>query len=109
VRQPDGGDDRRVVAHTETCEAPHFRYHVSGRLAIRISDGTELCREPGDITPLPSGHDPWVVGDGPVVVVHWYGASSYAKPAWRRMCSSGNGRPSSSSGDRPTTVNPSAS
>jgi hypothetical protein len=65
--------------------------------------------EPGDITSLPSGHDPWVVLDGHVVVVDWYGASSYAKPAWRRMWSSGNGRPSSSSGDRPTTVNPSAS
>jgi hypothetical protein len=28
---------------------------------------------------LPSGHDAWVVGDEPVVVVDWYGASNYAK------------------------------
>jgi hypothetical protein len=34
----------------------------------------------GDITSLPSGHDAWVVGDEPVVVVDWYGASNYAKP-----------------------------
>ena len=36
-------------------------------------------RRPGDITSLPSGHDAWVVGDEPVVVVDWYGASNYAK------------------------------
>lgn len=36
---------------------------------------------PGDITSLPSGHDAWVVGDEPVVVVDWYGASRCAKPA----------------------------
>ena len=34
---------------------------------------------PGDITSLPSGHDAWVVGDEPAVVVDWYGASEYAK------------------------------
>jgi hypothetical protein len=26
-----------------------------------------------------SGHDAWVVGDEPAVVVDWYGASNYAK------------------------------
>ena len=34
---------------------------------------------PGDVTSLPSGHDAWVVGDEPAVVVDWYGASNYAK------------------------------
>jgi hypothetical protein len=28
---------------------------------------------------LPSGHDAWVLGDEPVVLVDWYGASNYAK------------------------------
>jgi hypothetical protein len=32
-----------------------------------------------DITSLPSGHDAWVVGEDPVVVVDWFGASNYAK------------------------------
>ena len=72
-------NDVKPIAETESCEAPHFQYHVSGRLAIRMDDGTELIAEPGDITSLPSGHDAWVVGDEPVVVVDWYGASSYAK------------------------------
>lgn len=72
-------NDVKPVAGTESCEAPHFQYHVSGRLAIRMDDGTELVAEPGDVTSLPSGHDAWVVGDEPVVVVDWYGATNYAR------------------------------
>jgi hypothetical protein len=72
-------NDVQPIAKTTSCEAPHFQYHVSGRLAIKMDDGTELVAVPGDITSLPSGHDAWVVGDEPVVVVDWFGASSYAK------------------------------
>jgi uncharacterized cupin superfamily protein len=59
--------------------APHFQYHVSGQLAIRMDDGTESIAGPGDIASLPQGHDAWVVGDEVVVVIDWFGASSYAK------------------------------
>ena len=72
-------DDVKPIAGTGSCEAPHFQYHVSGQLAIRMDDGTEMIAGPGDITSLPSGHDAWVVGNEPVVVVDWYGASNYAK------------------------------
>jgi hypothetical protein len=73
--------DLKAVANTRSCEAPHFQYHVSGRLGIRMDDGTEFVAGPGDVTSLPSGHDAWVVGDEPVVVVDWFGASRYAKKA----------------------------
>jgi hypothetical protein len=73
-------NDVKPIAKTSSCEAPHFQYHVSGKLAIRMDDGTELVAGPGDITSLPSGHDAWVVGDEPVVVIDWFGASHYAKP-----------------------------
>ena len=72
-------NDVKPIAGTASCEAPHFQYHVSGRLAIRMDDGTEFIAGPGDVTSLPSGHDAWVVGDEPVVVVDWFGASNYAK------------------------------
>jgi hypothetical protein len=72
--------DVKPIAGTDSCEAPHFQYHVSGQLAIRMDDGTEFVAGPGDITSLPSGHDAWVIGDAPVVVVDWYGASNYANP-----------------------------
>jgi hypothetical protein len=74
-------NDVKPLAGTSSCEAPHFQYHVSGRLAIRMDDGTEFTAQPGDVTSLPKGHDAWVVGDEPVVVVDWYGASNYAKAA----------------------------
>lgn len=73
-------NDVKPIAKTHSCEAPHFQYHVSGRLAIKMDDGTEIVAGPGDVTALPSGHDAWVVGDEPVVVIDWYGASNYGKP-----------------------------
>jgi len=69
----------KPIAKTEWCEAPHFQYHVSGRIRIKMSNGTEFEAGPGDITVLPSGHDAWVVGDEPVVLVDWEGATGYAK------------------------------
>ena len=72
-------NDVKPIAGTDSCEAPHFQYHVSGELAILMDDGTELTAKGGDITSLPSGHDAWVVGDEPVVVVDFFGASNYAQ------------------------------
>jgi hypothetical protein len=69
----------KPIAKTQWCEAPHFQYHASGRLHVVMADGTELDVGPGEITALPSGHDAWVVGNEPVVVIDWAGASNYAK------------------------------
>lgn len=68
------------IARTISCEAPHFQYHVSGVLRIRMDDGTEFECGPGDVSLLPVGHDAWVVGDEPVVVVDFQGMLDYAKP-----------------------------
>lgn len=72
-------NDVKPIAGTESCQAPHFQYHVSGRIGIRMDDGTELEAGPGDVTRLDAGHDAWVVGDEPAVVIDWHGASTYAK------------------------------
>lgn len=69
----------KPIAGTDMCEAPHFQYHASGTLHILMDDGTEFDAKPGDVTALPQGHDAWVVGEEPVVLVDWYGASNYAK------------------------------
>jgi hypothetical protein len=71
--------DVKPIAGTELCEAPHFQYHVQGTLQIVMADGTEFTARPGDVTALPQGHDAWVVGDEPVILVDWYGASNYAR------------------------------
>jgi hypothetical protein len=69
----------KPLAKTHSCEAPHFQYHVSGVLRVRMDDGTELDCRPGDVSLLPSGHDAWVVGNEPVVVVDFQGMLEYAK------------------------------
>lgn len=69
----------RQIARTDLCEAPHFQFHVSGKLHIAMADGTEIIAGPGDVTYLPPGHDAWVIGDEPVVVIDWHGAKHYAK------------------------------
>ena len=72
-------NDVKPIAQTESCEAPHFQYHVAGTLGIAMDDGTEMVAKPGDVTSLPKGHDAWVIGDEPVVVIDWFGASNYGK------------------------------
>ena len=67
------------LAKTKSCEAPHFQYHVSGVLRILMDDGTEFDCRAGDVSLLPSGHDAWVVGNEPAVVVDFQGMIDYAK------------------------------
>ncbi len=66
-------------AKTKSCEAPHFQYHVSGVLRVKMDDGIEFDCKAGDVSLLPSGHDAWVVGDEPVIVVDFQGMIDYAK------------------------------
>jgi len=69
----------KPIAKTQWCEVPHFQYEVSGRMHVVMSDGTEFDTGPGQVMTLPSGHDAWVLGNEPVVVVDWHGATNYAK------------------------------
>ena len=67
------------LVKTKSCEAPHFQYQISGTIRIVMDDGTELECKAGDVSLLPVGHDAWVVGDEPVVVVDFQGMADYAK------------------------------
>jgi|SRR5579859_6675669 len=69
----------KQVVGTESCEAPHFQYHVSGRLHVRMDDGSEDDFGPGDLSVLPPGHDAWVVGDEACVTIDITGAHVWAK------------------------------
>ena len=67
------------LVKTKSCEAPHFQYHVSGTIMVLMDDGTRLECKAGDVSLLPIGHDAWVVGDEPAVVVDFQGMVDYAK------------------------------
>jgi quercetin dioxygenase-like cupin family protein len=74
----DGRWSRSVapLAGTDSWPAPHLGYVVSGRLHVRMDDGSQGEAGPGDAFWIAPGHDAWVVGDEPVVLVDVEGAAS---------------------------------
>ena len=69
----------KPIAKTKSCEAPHFQYHAAGTIRIKMDDGTEFDCHAGDVSLLPMGHDAWVVGNEPVVLVDFQGMLDYAR------------------------------
>jgi hypothetical protein len=69
----------KPIAGTTSCQSAHFQYHVSGVLMVKMDDGTEVECRPGDVSLLPPGHDAWVVGDEPAVIVDFQGMVNWAK------------------------------
>lgn len=67
------------LVKTKSCEAPHFQYHLSGELMVKMDDGSTFLCKPGDVSLLPMGHDAWVVGSEPAVVVDFQGMLDYAR------------------------------
>lgn len=72
--------DVKPIAGTDSCQAPHTGYVISGRMRIVMDDGAELDAGPGDAIAISPGHDAWIVGDEPCVMLDWSGAATYAKP-----------------------------
>ena len=72
-------DHVKPLVKTKSCEAPHFQYQISGTMKVVMDDGTEKETKAGEISWLPPGHDAWVVGNEPVVVVDFQGMVDYAK------------------------------
>ena len=69
----------KPIAGTDSCQAAHMGYMISGQMTIRMDDGEELTYGPGDFMVAPPGHDAWIVGDEPCVVIDWQGFADYAK------------------------------
>ena len=70
----------KPIAKTDCCLAPHTQYHLSGILHVKMDDGTEMEYGPGDVGVIPPGHDAWVVGNEPVIVIDFTGLTHYAEP-----------------------------
>jgi mannose-6-phosphate isomerase-like protein (cupin superfamily) len=69
-------NDFKPAQKTEWCEQMHIMYHLSGRMHIKSSDGTEMDVGPGDLMVIPPKHDGWVVGKEPAVVLDFAGVAS---------------------------------
>lgn len=61
--------DIAPIAGTSSCQVHHLGFAVSGRMQVQMDDGTEMIVETGDLFDLPRGHDAWVLGDEPCVMV----------------------------------------
>ena len=69
----------KPLARTDSCQAAHLCYFVSGRMAVVMDDGETAEFGPGDFAVMAPGHDAWIVGDELCVVVDWQGFADYAK------------------------------
>lgn len=70
----------KPIVKTDSCQVQHLTYFISGRLAVRMDDGSEAEFGSGDVGVIPPGHDAWVIGDEPMVAVDFRGGAIYAKP-----------------------------
>jgi ethanolamine utilization protein EutQ (cupin superfamily) len=64
---------------TDSCQQNHTGYIISGRMKVRMNDGTEMVCGPGEVAVIPAGHDAWVEGNEPCVGIDFTGAKTYGQ------------------------------
>jgi hypothetical protein len=70
----------KPLVGTESCQVNHLIHVVSGRIGVRMDDGSEVQFGPDDVGVIPPGHDAWVIGSEPFVAIDFQGGAVYAKP-----------------------------
>jgi ethanolamine utilization protein EutQ (cupin superfamily) len=69
----------KPIAQTDSCQVSHLGYILSGRMQVRMDDGSETEVGPGDVMAIPPGHDAEVVGDEACVTLDFGEFGEYAK------------------------------
>jgi len=69
----------KPIAKTESCQFSHIQYVVSGRVRVKMNDGSEEEYGPGDVASIPPGHNTWVVGNEPYTGIEFKSLETYAK------------------------------
>jgi hypothetical protein len=59
----------KPIAGTDSCQVSHLIHVISGRIAVRMDDGSESEFGPGDMGSIPPGHDAWIVGNEPFISI----------------------------------------
>jgi class 3 adenylate cyclase len=76
--------DVKPLVGTPSCQVHHFQLVLAGRFGVRMDSGEEHEFGPSEVIDIPPGHDTWVVGDEPVVLVDMAGnVADFALPASR--------------------------
>lgn len=71
----------KPVVGTDSCQANHLGYAISGRIAVQLDDGTQKTITAGSSYAIPPGHDAWVDGDESFIGLEVMSAEHYAKPS----------------------------
>lgn len=69
----------KPTAGTESCQAPHLNYIVSGKLKIQMNNGEEVEIGSGEVANIPPGHDAWVLGNEPCIAIDFTAGEIYGK------------------------------
>ncbi len=77
-------EDLKPVVGTPSCLIHHIQLVLSGRLGVQMDGGATEIFGPGAVIDIPPGHDAWVEGDEPLLLVDVSGNSAdFALPASR--------------------------
>lgn len=76
-------DDVKPIVGTDSCQAHHVGYVLSGSLHVVTGGGEELDVSEGGAYEIMPGHDAWVTGDGGFQALEFQSqtAETYAKPS----------------------------
>lgn len=55
------------------CQVHHLQLLLSGRFAVEMDDGEYVEIAPNEVFDVPPGHDAWVIGDEPAVLLDFLG------------------------------------
>lgn len=72
--------DMAAIAGMPTCQVHHVGYVVTGMMHFVTDDGQELDIGEQSVFEIPPGHDAWVVGDEPCVLIDWTSARAWRLP-----------------------------
>ena len=61
------------VTGESLCQVHHITLVLSGRICFEMADGEAAEFGPNTLVDVPPGHDAWVVGDEPIVLIDLYG------------------------------------
>ncbi len=69
----------KPVVKTDTCQLNHVGYAISGRLTVRLSNGTQKTISAGEAYTIPPDHEAWVEGNEPFVGIEMQSAEELSK------------------------------
>jgi hypothetical protein len=64
-------NDIKPIVGTSSCQGHHIGYCLSGHMAGELDDGSGWEFGPGDVFDIPPGHDGWVVGSEPAIILEF--------------------------------------